>query len=277
MNPAYIEILDTNKELRKELADEIANNNIKDRKLIALNRELDSCYKTLSRQDSTILAHEVEIESLKTEIISLKKCLRKALQDVEQKEKHLLTREEQLHELEDKVEQLKKRIREITDKKLSQNNNSSMAVPDLFVNIGAALDRIENYISGDTSIDPINTLNGIRITLTTIRGHLLEAGRRVHIVITERNQYQNLHNIANGQIVNLGNVLQQRTQMLTLAYNNEETERRVWWLRSQRSERRNQALLQEKVAQQLLYRRKARQFQRCYADKGLLEYNRDRL
>jgi len=43
-----------------------------------------------------------------------------------------------------------------------------MAVPDLFVNIGAALDRIENYISGDTSIDPINTLNGIRITLTTI-------------------------------------------------------------------------------------------------------------
>jgi len=161
MNPAYIEILDTNKELRKELADEIANNNIKDRKLIALNRELDSCYKTLSQQDSTILAHEVEIESLKTEIISLKKCLRKALQDVEQKEKHLLTREEQLHELEDKVEQLKKQIREITDKKLSQNNNSSMAVPDLFVNIGAALDRIENYIGGDTSIDPINTLNGI--------------------------------------------------------------------------------------------------------------------
>ena len=35
--------------------------------------------------------------------------------------------------------------------------------------------------------------------------------------------------------------------------------------------------MQEKVAQQLLYRRKARQFHRCYADKGLLEYNQDRL
>lgn len=64
-------------------------------------------------------------------------------------------------------------------------------------------------------------------------------------------------------------------QMHAEALLDETNERRVWWLRAQRAERQNQALLQEKVAQQLLYRRKARQFQRCYADKGLLEYNRD--
>ena len=64
-------------------------------------------------------------------------------------------------------------------------------------------------------------------------------------------------------------------QMHAEALLDETNERRVWWLRAQRAERQNQALLQEKVAQQLLYRRKARQFQRYYTDKGLLEYNRD--
>jgi hypothetical protein len=47
-----------------------------------------------------------------------------------------------------------------------------MAVPDLLANIGTALDRVERYIGGDTTIDPRNTLNGIRITLTNVRGHM---------------------------------------------------------------------------------------------------------
>jgi len=34
MDSAYIEILDTNKELRKELAEEIANNNITNKNLM---------------------------------------------------------------------------------------------------------------------------------------------------------------------------------------------------------------------------------------------------
>src|ERR1044071_8882293 len=84
-DPAYIEILDTNKELRKELKDEIAENKLKDKKLKLLSRELDGCYKTISRQDSTILIHEDEIESLKSEIKSLKQHLHKALQELKHK------------------------------------------------------------------------------------------------------------------------------------------------------------------------------------------------
>jgi hypothetical protein len=38
------------------------------------------------------------------------------------------------------VEQLKKRIKEITDKKLTQINSSPMALPDILRNIGTALD-----------------------------------------------------------------------------------------------------------------------------------------
>ena len=69
MDLAYIEILDTNKELHKELASEIVTNNISNKKLNSLSRELDAYYKIISCQDSTIIAHENEIEFLKSKII----------------------------------------------------------------------------------------------------------------------------------------------------------------------------------------------------------------
>ena len=46
-----------------------------------------------------------------------------------------------------------------------------MALPDILRNIGTALNRIEGYINGDTSFDPRNTLNGIRISIITIQEH----------------------------------------------------------------------------------------------------------
>ncbi|GBB99066.1 hypothetical protein RclHR1_03400018 [Rhizophagus clarus] len=44
-----------------------------------------------------------------------------------------------------------------------------MAIPDILINIATALDRVEAYIDGDTSFNPKNTLNGIRISLTIAR------------------------------------------------------------------------------------------------------------
>jgi chromosome segregation ATPase len=152
MDPAYIEILDTNKELHKELEDEIAKNKLKDKKLKSLSRELENCYRIVSHQDSTILAHEDKIAFLKSKIKSFKQRLYKALQDLRQKGNVSTAQDIHILRLEDKVEQLKKRIREITDKKLfeSQINSSLMALPDILVNIGTALNRIENYIEGWT-------------------------------------------------------------------------------------------------------------------------------
>src|SRR5204862_230490 len=137
-------------------------------KLKALTRELENCYRALSHQDSTILAHEDEIASLKSEIKSLKQRLHKALQDLRHKGDASTAQDIHILRLEDKVDQLKKRISEITDKNLSQINSSPMALPDILRNIGTALDRIEGYINGDTSFDPRNTLNGIQISITTI-------------------------------------------------------------------------------------------------------------
>ena len=162
MDPAYIEILDTNTELRKDLAEEIANNKASEKRICALIKEVEACYRTISQQDSTILEHEEEIASLKSEISFLKRRLHIALQDVQKKEEHLLSRDSQLQELEDKITQLRNRIKELTDKsgsyKKSPLQETQMAVPDLLANIGTALDRVERFIGGDTSINPTNTL-----------------------------------------------------------------------------------------------------------------------
>jgi hypothetical protein len=229
MDSAYIEILDTNKELRKELEDEIAENKLKDKKLKSLSRELESCYRILSHQDSSILAHEDEIASLKSEIKSLKQRLHKALQDLRHKGDASTAQDIHILRLEDKVDQLKKRIRDITDKKIQQSNNYStpMALSDLLANIGIALDRVENYIGGDTTINPINTLNGIRITLTNIRGHMQ---RTTQDALNNRN----LLNTANGRfntlmndLTNARNDILRREQMMTQAWRDERRERQL--------------------------------------------------
>ncbi|CAB4388426.1 unnamed protein product [Rhizophagus irregularis] len=104
----YIEILDINKELRKELEDEIAENKLKDKKLKSLSKKLENWYRALSHQDSTILAHEDEIVSLKSEIKSLKQHLHKALQDLRHKSNTSTAQDIHILRLEDKIDQLKK-------------------------------------------------------------------------------------------------------------------------------------------------------------------------
>ena len=94
------------------------------------------------------------------------------MQDTRQKEEHLIFRDSQLQELEDKIVQLRNRIKELIEKpnpnKKFPLQETQMAVPDLLANIRTALDLVERSIGGDTTINPINTLNGIRITLATI-------------------------------------------------------------------------------------------------------------
>ena len=286
MDPAYIKILDTTKELRKELEDEIAENKLKNKKLKALTRELEICYNTLSHQDSTILAHEDEIESLKSEIKSLKQRLHKTLQDLRHKSDASTAQDIHILRLEDKVDQLKKRIREITDKKLSQINSSPMSVPDILRNVGTALDRIENYIDGvDTTFNPKNTLNGIRISFTTIRG-LMQ--RHVQDAINLQGQLNTAHNLlnnANGQInnfindiANVRNECLRRAQLLTLAYNNEANERRRWWQIAQerQTNAQNMAFRKQNRINELLQEKAVLHIQNRWrkAEADLAEFNR---
>ena len=47
-----------------------------------------------------------------------------------------------------------------------------MVLLDILRNIGTVLDQIEEYINGNTSFNSKNTLNGIQISITTIRGYM---------------------------------------------------------------------------------------------------------
>src|ERR1044072_9715222 len=80
-DPAYSQLLDTNQELRDELQDEISINKSNERKFRSLVKELEQCYRTISLQDNTIIAHEKEIEKFKSEISNLRKQLRILQQD----------------------------------------------------------------------------------------------------------------------------------------------------------------------------------------------------
>ena len=85
-----------------------------------------------------------------------------------------------------------------------------MALPDLLANIGTALDLVERSIGGNTTINSINTLNGIRITLTTIRGHM-------HRSALDAVNMQGLLNIANRRINNfMGEIANLRTDNLRM-------------------------------------------------------------
>src|SRR6266480_7566250 len=78
---AYSQLLDTNQELRSELRDEIFINKSNEKKVRSLVKELEQCYRTISLQDNTIIAHKKEIEKLKSEISDLRKQLKVLQQD----------------------------------------------------------------------------------------------------------------------------------------------------------------------------------------------------
>jgi hypothetical protein len=283
-----VSLVDANKELRKECSQQEDEIKIYNKKLNTLNRELDTCYKTLSRQDSTIIAQEEEIESLKSEIKSLKQRLYNVLQDLKHKDSACTAQDICILKLEDKIDQLRQRIKDLVDKKISQNN-IPMAVNALFENIGTGLDQLEIYINGgvvnrDRPYNPANALNAIRITITTIRGHCENLARTSLESVRALNTHQVTINNLRAKTDEIIAEYEQQIQMLTLAWNEERDAHREEWEEHRETtqyglelEGRIAKLLAEKFAFRLIKRRKERLLRQCHADKGLLEYNRDRL
>src|SRR5256884_3990387 len=190
-DPAYLQLLDTNQELRSELRDEISINKNNEKKIRFLVKELEQCYRTISLQDNTIIVHEKEIEKLKSEISDLRKQLRVLQQDKKFKNEVGSIQDGRIIELKNKVGSLKARIRILIDKKISKNA-LDMATANLIANVNRGLDRIENHIRGvgTPMQNPANVIDGIRGSLNTIRVTLQN-------ITAERDQYQNLLNETN--------------------------------------------------------------------------------
>ncbi len=183
---AYSQLLDTNQELCSELQDEISINKSNEKKIWSLVKELEQCYRTISFQDNSIIAHEKEIEKLKSEISNLRKQLKVLQQDKKFKDEVGSIQDGRIIELKNKVGSLKARIQILIDKKIPINN-LDIAITNLIANVNRGLEWIENHIRGvDTPMqNPANVIDGIRGSLNTIRVTLQN-------ITTERDQYQNL-------------------------------------------------------------------------------------
>ncbi|RHZ55271.1 hypothetical protein Glove_417g9 [Diversispora epigaea] len=126
MDLAHIETLETNKVLRDELNSEVNINILNEKKIQKYLYELEQCNKTISFQDSTIIAQESEIQELKSRVLNLKKRLRIALEDVKKKESYILYLEQELINLEDEINRLKTRIQEICSHRNILEDNTDM-------------------------------------------------------------------------------------------------------------------------------------------------------
>jgi chromosome segregation ATPase len=198
-DPAYSQLLDTNQELRNELQDEIFINKSNEKKIRSLVKELEQCYRTISLQDNTIIAHEKEVEKLKSEISDLRKQLRVLQQDKKFKDEVGSIQDGRIIELKNKVGSLKARIRILIDKKISINA-LDMATTNLIANINRGLDRIENHIRGvgTPMQNSANVIDGIRGSLNTIQVTLQN-------ITAERDQFQNLLHDSIQRVDNLRN------------------------------------------------------------------------
>src|SRR6266542_3320683 len=271
-DPAYSQLLDTNQELRNELQDEISINKSNEKKIQSLVKKLEQCYRTILFQDNNIIAHEKEIEKLKSEISNLRKQLRVLQQDKKFKDEVGSIQDGRIIELENKVGSLKARIWILIDKKISINA-LDMATANLIVNINRGLDRIENHIRGvgTPMQNPANVIDGIRGSLNTIRVTLQN-------ITAERDQYQNLLYDSIQRVDNLRNQFtdsgnqnlrlqclldesrvqvertvrerdnaQRKRDLAMLAYNNERQESRRWMFSYQDKDRCIQGLLRENL------------------------------
>src|SRR6266487_6455865 len=190
-DPAYSQLLDTNQEFCNELHDDIFINKSNEKKICFLVKELEQCYRTISLQDNTIIAHEKEVEKLKSEISDLRKQRRVLQQDKKFKDEVGSIQDGRIIELENKVGSLKARIWILIDKKISINA-LDMATTNLIANVNRGLDQIENHIRGvSTPMQNLaNVIDGIRGSLNTIRVTLQN-------ITADRDQYQNLLNETN--------------------------------------------------------------------------------
>src|SRR6266498_104554 len=148
---AYSQLLDTNQELRSELWDEIFINKSNEKKIHSLVKELEQCYRTISSQDNTIIAHESEIIELKFQISNLRKQLRVLQQDKKFKDEVGFIQDGQIIELENKVRNLKTKIWILIDKKIPINA-LDMVMTNLITNVNRGLDQIKNHIRGVSTL-----------------------------------------------------------------------------------------------------------------------------
>ncbi|GET58819.1 hypothetical protein GLOIN_2v1885507 [Rhizophagus irregularis DAOM 181602=DAOM 197198] len=111
---AYLDLLNSNFALRKELILEETNNISNKEKIRKLTKEIEACERYIFYLEKNLVSREDEIDQLKAECQSTLVELGKYRDHLELKEEALVAQDERIIQLEDTVDKLKKRIQELS-------------------------------------------------------------------------------------------------------------------------------------------------------------------
>ncbi|GET49787.1 hypothetical protein GLOIN_2v1885507 [Rhizophagus irregularis DAOM 181602=DAOM 197198] len=111
---AYLDLLNSNFALRKELILEETNNISNKEKIRKLTKEIEACERYIFYLEKNLVSREDEIDQLKAECQSTLVEFGKYRDHLELKEEALVAQDERIIQLEDTVDKLKKRIQELS-------------------------------------------------------------------------------------------------------------------------------------------------------------------
>jgi chromosome segregation ATPase len=122
------EIIKTNRELRKQLAEDDEIISKYETRIKSLVRDLEHSNLENHYLGKSLIQREAEIETLKKDNTDLSIQLRKALQDIESKEKFIAFREDQFITLEDKISTYNKKPKMSSPRQIQPPNPNEIDV-----------------------------------------------------------------------------------------------------------------------------------------------------
>src|SRR6266496_3940098 len=137
---AYIDLLDSNLELRIKLTKEETITIKNKEKIRKLTNDLERCELYIKYLEKNLISREDEIDKLKAEYRSTLHKLKECQDHLELKEEALFAQDNRIILLEDTVEKLKSQILKIShfqnnsNKPSKKEQRESMALPDILVN-----------------------------------------------------------------------------------------------------------------------------------------------
>ncbi|CAJ0842202.1 19402_t:CDS:1, partial [Entrophospora sp. SA101] len=122
------EIIRTNRELRKQLAEDDEIISKYETRIKSLVRDLENSNLDIHYLDKSLIQREAEIETLKEDNKNLSIQLRKALQDIDSKENFIVFREDQFIALEDKISTFNKKPKMSSTRQIQPPNPNEIDV-----------------------------------------------------------------------------------------------------------------------------------------------------
>ena len=127
--PAYLELLDSNQELRKRLVLEETINLSNQKKIRILTKDLEQCERYIKYLEKNLVSREDEIEELKIKLKSILREVKKYKDHLELKEEALHTQDSRIINLEDTVNRLRIQIYKLITTKISTRGITEMDNP----------------------------------------------------------------------------------------------------------------------------------------------------